>query len=146
MVDLSLPMLDRTASCEEALAAMKEHGRSGVIVQDRGRFLLYGAGHVVVALADNSTVTLAEIKPTTELRRYRQRKVRGYSIASVRGARFLGDMEGSPKILFSVEGDLLDALQASPQDCYCRVDGKPVPGGKTGSDCPEGHRGSVRCV
>ena len=90
MVDLSLPILDRTASGEEALAAMKEHGRSGVIVKERGRFWLYGAGHVVVALADDSTVTLAEIEPTIELHPYQQEKERGYSIASVRGARFPG--------------------------------------------------------
>jgi hypothetical protein len=146
MADLSLPILDRTASGEEALAAMKEHGRSGVIVQKGKRFWLYGAGHVVLALADNSTATLAEIEPTIELHRHQQRKASGYSTASLRTARFPGDQEGSPKILLSVESDLMDILQASPQDCYCKVDGKPVPGGKTGSDCPDGHRGSVRCV
>jgi hypothetical protein len=146
MADLSLPILDRTASGEEALAAMKEHGRSGVIVQRGERFWLYGAGHVVLALADNSGATLADIKPTTELYPYRQNRASGSSTASLRAARFLGDQDGSPKILLSLEGDLLDVLQASPQDCYCKVDGKPVPGGKTGSDCPYGHRGSVRCV
>ena len=144
MADLSLPIVDRTASGEEALAAMKEHGRSGVIVQKGERFWLYGAGHVVLALADNSTATLAEIKPTTEL--YPYQRGSGYSMDSLRAARFPGDQEGSPKILLSLEGDLLDVLQASPQDCYCKVDGKPVTGGKTGSDCPDGHRGSVRCV
>ncbi len=144
MADLSLPIVDRTASGEEALAAMKEHGRSGVIVQKGERFWLYGAGHVVLALADNSTATLAEIKPTTEL--YPYQRGSGYSMDLLRTARFPGDQEGSSKILLSLESDLLDVLQASPQDCYCKVDGKPVPGGKTGSDCPDGHRGSVRCV
>jgi CBS domain-containing protein len=67
MADLSLPILDRTASGEEALAAMKEHGRSGVIVQRGKRFWLYGAGHGVLALADNSAATLEDIKPTIEL-------------------------------------------------------------------------------
>jgi hypothetical protein len=146
MADLSLPILDRTASGDEALTAMKQHGRSGVIVQSGERFWLYGAGHLVLALADNSTATLAEIEPTTELYPYRQNRASGYSIASLRAARFPGDQEGAPKILLSLEGDLLDVLQASPQDCYCKVDGKPVPGGKTGSDCPDGHRGSVRCI
>ena len=145
MADLSLPILDRTASGEEALAAMKEHGRSGVIVQRGERFWLYGAGHVVLALADNSAATLAEIEPTTELYPW-QRRASGYSMDLLRAARFPGDQEGSSKILLSLEGDLLGVLQASPQDCYCKVDGKPVPGGKTGSDCPDGHRGSVRCV
>jgi hypothetical protein len=146
MADLSLPILDRTASGEEALAAMKEHGRSGVIVQRGERFWLYGAGHVVLALADNSGATLADIKPTTELYPYRQNRASGSPTALLGAARFLGDQDGSPKIVFSLEDDLLDVLQASPQDCYCKVDGKPVPGGKTGSDCPYGHRGSVRCV
>jgi hypothetical protein len=100
----------------------------------------------VLALADNSRATLAEIEPTTELYPYRQNRATGSSQASLGAARFPGDQEGAPKILLSLEGDLLDALQASPQDCYCKVDGKPVPGGKTGSDCPYGHRGSVRCV
>jgi hypothetical protein len=38
MADLSLPILQRAASGEEALAAMKEHGLSGVIVQRGERF------------------------------------------------------------------------------------------------------------
>jgi hypothetical protein len=146
MADLSLPVLDRTASGEEALAAMREHGRSGVIVQRGERFWLYGAGHVVLALADNSGARLAEIKPTTELYPYRQNRASRSSTASLSTARFLGDQEGSPKILLSLDSGLLNVLQASPQDCYCRVDGKPVPGGKAGSDCPDGHHGSVRCI
>jgi len=144
MADLLLPILDRTTSAKEALGMMKEHGRSGVIVRTGERFWLYGAGHVVLGLANNPTATLAEIEPITELHHYE--KAVGYSMASLRAARFPGDYEGSHEYLLSLKRDLLDILQASPQDCYCKVDGKPVPGGKTGSDCPDGHRGSVRCV
>lgn len=148
MPDLSLPILDRSASAKEALTAMKEDAKSGVIAHSQGQFWLYSAGQVVVALSENPDVTLAEIQPTKELNAQLppKWKTSAYSIISARYAGSAELVKGLHDIVFSVERDWFDALQASPQDCYCKVDGKPVAGGATGADCPDGHRGSVRCV
>jgi hypothetical protein len=52
----------------------------------------------------------------------------------------------SRNITYALGPDLLRTLDAGPKDCYCRVDGQSVVGGRNGADCPDGHRGSVRCV
>jgi hypothetical protein len=150
MSDLSLPIFDRSASAQEALAGMRRLGISGAVALHQGGFRLYTAGQVVVAISENPDVTLVDMTPARELNpslpRDRRSSGNAYLIASVRDAASRESIEGSNEIVFSVEAELFNVLQGSPQDCYCKVDGKPVPGGKTGADCPDGHSSSVRCV
>lgn len=153
MSDLSLPVLDRNATARDALAQMKQRAISGIVARHEGRFLLYTAGQVVVALSENPDVTLAVLDPERELSpilpQNREATRSGYSIAVRHHADFGAKDKGKDELreaTFSVEAGLLRLLQGGPEDCYCKVDGKPVADGKTGDDCPDGHRGSVRCV
>ncbi len=154
MVDLLLPIVDASAPAIEALRLMREHSLSAVIAHANKRFWLYTASQVVMSLADDYSSRLADVESTVELHSQPKRKRLTRSLGLRRDspgmAKLKEALSGSslqPQgIMFAVDQNLIPLLEATPKDCYCRVDGKAVAGGTTGADCPDGHRGSVRCI
>jgi hypothetical protein len=153
MADLLLPVIDASVSALEAMDLMRSHSLSGVIAHKDNKFQLYTASQIVSRLADDRSSRLADVE-STELhsRRKRSRTMRSLGlrpdspgIAAVKDA-LAGSSRTPRSVLFSVDASLIPLLEATPRDCYCRVDGKAVVGGTNGGDCPYGHRGSVRCI
>jgi hypothetical protein len=156
MPDLRLPLIPRTSSAQDALQLMRARSISGIMAYDPGpRFWLYTAADLVVALATDPDIGLTDIRVARPLKLKPGQEVR------LRRTMFpaLPRPGTEPRrrrlprlpIEFSVASLVIDAsiiplLEASPLDCYCKEDGKPVVDGKQGGDCPDGHRGSVRCV
>src|SRR5262245_60001460 len=135
---LTLPLIAATASAREALELMRAHQRSGVIVMAGDGSRLYIAAPVVVTFAADPLARLIDI-PASWLP---PAVTQSGSEGNVVPAAAMADI--------TFESDRLDtdiaALSAAPRDCYCRADLKPVAGGRTGGDCPDGHHGTVRCV
>jgi len=150
---LTLPVIAPAQSARNALLLMRRYERSGVLVFKAGRWWLYEAARVVIALSDDPAARLADIRavrppgPVT-------RTGPVASIANAPPARTVRARVRRPGIappLGLTRASGLTAarrrtLGAGPRDCYCRIDLKPVVRGRTGGDCPYGHRGSVRCV
>lgn len=131
---------------------MRDGALSGVAMIADGQCWLYEAAQVVVALADNPSARLADVPSTAVLTPSADAGVgspaaRFLFVRSSSTKRTAGSLTaGAPKVTYEVDPDLIRALAASPKDCYCRIDLKPVTGGRTGADCPDGHQRSVRCV
>jgi len=126
---------------------MSEYGRSGVL-SDAGGWRLYDAAHVVITLAEDPEAPLSAVPARSVTATLSAggtvavlATTRGPSVARRRGRRGV-----SPAGPGGIDRAQAQMLSASPRDCYCRVDHKPVAGGRSGGDCPNGHRGSVRCV
>jgi hypothetical protein len=153
MADLMLPVIDASVSALEAMDLMRSHSLSGVIGHKDKNFRLYTASQVVSRLADDRSARLADVE-STELhsQRKRSRTMRSLGlrldspgIAAVKAA-LAGSSRSPRSAWFSVAASLIPLLEATPRDCYCRVDGKSVAGGTNGGDCPFGHHGTVRCI
>ena len=146
MADIMMPILDGNPFAREAIAMMRQHSRSGVIVQESGGFWLYLASEVVIALAEDPSARLSGVKPARQLSPDLSAGTIAFLTEPGLRSRLTGASRSVGNVWFAVDEDLLTSLLAGPRDCYCKVDGKPVPGGTTGSNCPDGHSASVRCV
>jgi len=148
---LTLPVIAPAQSARKALLLMRQYERSGVLAFKAGRWWLYEAARVVIALSDDPAVRLEDVRAT----RPPGLVTRKGSVASIEtapsartprtGVRRLGAALGLAPAR-GLTAARRRTLGAGPRDCYCRVDLKPVARGRTGGDCPYGHRGSVRCV
>lgn len=130
---------------------MRKYRRSGVLSAVGGGWRLYDAAHVVITLAENPDAPLSAVAA----RRVGPGLIIDSTIAVVEiavaktaGKRVArrGVSPSTGAALPGIDREQARVLAAGPKDCYCRVDLKPVTGGSTGGDCPNGHRGSVRCV
>ena len=146
MPNLDLPFLRLDAKADVALDLMRHRSKSGVVGHSGGRYWLFAAWQVVIALSDSPSVTLMELKPLQEL--HLTRNSRTFDAAEDSGHRIslVGSLQEDIASHFGIDRATFTMLEGSPLDCYCRVDGKPVSGGQTGTDCPDGHHNSVRCV
>ena len=146
---VTLPVIDASGSAAEALRLMRDHACSAVIAFGAGRPLLYDAAQIVIALAKDPATRLSAMTPTTELAgtatMSRVSRARVLRIGSTSG-RLRRAGASKAAISYRIDPFLLRRVAASPKDCYCSVDRKPVSGGSNGGDCPRGHRQSVRCV
>lgn len=146
MPDLDLPLLRLDAKARDAFDLMRHRSTSGVVGHVDDRYWLFAAWQVVTALSDNPSVNLSDIRPLREM--HPDRKSRIFDEAGISGHRIslAGQPQGDLVSHFRIDEVTFAMLEGSPHDCYCRVDGKPVPDGQTGTDCPDGHHNSVRCA
>jgi hypothetical protein len=146
-----LPVLDVAEPAAEALRLMRAHRCSGILAPAGEHFRLYEAAQIVIALAESPQATLADVAPSALLGPFEGRS--GQALVRpkpVPSARVLGSGLRRPITSLPIsrvpDVELVRRLATAPRDCYCRIDFKPVEGGTSGADCPDGHRNSVRCV
>jgi len=146
---LTLPLIEPAESARDALKLMRKFKRSGVLTLRGGHWWLYDAARIVIALSENPGASLGEVR-ATKLDAAVSPMGHVASIAMNRpqassrrrGLAVRGTMGAARRLTAT----MLETLAAGPYDCYCVKDKKPVPGGRTGGDCPYGHRQSVNCV
>jgi hypothetical protein len=150
---LRLPAVDvdTDTPASFALRLMRARGRSGVIGRGFDGVWLYSAAALVIAIADDPDVRLANVPPTAGVSDFQD--LFNFCIVTPRSFERIEEPfpgrsldSGPSPMQWKTQPALFRSLAASPHDCYCRVDGKPVEGGRTGGDCPYGHDGAVRCV
>lgn len=150
-----VPLVSSSSSLGQALAVMKSRRRSGIVASDGGQYWLFDAPTVVIAVSEHGPdmplLDLLDRQPVHPAEPARP------ELTTKRALRHWLDRFGVRYAIFGTSQlsvtiatyseTLRMALEPSPQDCYCKVDKKPVPNGRTGGNCgTPGHTGSVRCV
>jgi hypothetical protein len=147
---LILPAIAPTESAKKALQLMRAHQRSAIVSFSIGSWHLYEASNVVITLSEDPWALLSDVPETRlvmhvarhgSMAQVTPRTPRAPEGNAVRRGPAPG---GRPARTLTMAR--LKALAVGPRDCYCRIDLKAVIDGRTGGDCPDGHRGTVRCV
>ncbi|MGA2736732.1 MAG: hypothetical protein ABSG65_04700 [Bryobacteraceae bacterium] len=156
------PVYDSGLNLQNALSFLKQENRSAIVVQEGNSYALAEVPDMVIAAAEKTATELKQLttlvpltvlpfsaiseglldfrNPSTisSLERYLDALQQRFVILAVTPARALVASRHEPD---------MTPLQASPQDCYCKIDRKPVSPGVRYGNCPHDskHVGTVRC-
>ncbi|QHN03795.1 hypothetical protein FTO74_10725 [Granulicella sp. WH15] len=149
-------------SLRNAFAGLKQAARSALVFADGQSYSLFFAADIAIAIAERSSDTLSGVERRTALislplfefprgfldfrdtglaarvEHFLDSQKQRYALVAISTANAL--------IVSRQETDMF-AIQASPVDCYCTADRKPVSSGVSGGNCPHdySHMGTVRC-
>lgn len=163
-IDL-FPVVTAFETLGAAFDVMTHSNRSALVVdsgpESGSRYAFVEAVDIVIAMAEQSANVLGPLTGRTPLRLVQPRDVGltaflfGVNLADAALERYfeasmdrfvLLAITGTRAVVASRnESDMPE--QASPKDCFCTIDRKPVSPGKNYGNCPYDarHGGSVRC-
>jgi hypothetical protein len=158
---VTLPLVSSEMTVSTALSTMRSRACAGLVILDGSDYWLIEAASVVIAISDrHEATTIGELArrrvlfaPMPDFREANvdiKLELRDWlDHFDVKYAAVATDFStGYESVaILTYEERLRMELGASPHDCYCSVDKRPVARGRTGGNCgiPE-HGRSVRCV
>jgi hypothetical protein len=159
----TFPVLDALMSVEQGLQTLRSADRSALVVRNGGAYGFVNASSLVFAKADQTAVTLRELGGTPPIVPVMLAEIPNMTLdfsapqAALEFENYLDRKKLEFVILATTYSQALIASRhesamvekrASPRDCYCKTDGKPVVSGTHHGNCPYDptHVGTVRCV
>ncbi len=156
------PVVDSKLSLDNALAVLKQGNRSAIVIQEGEFYSLVEAPDIVIGAAEGAAPHLSRLQGllklnvlplstiTAGLLDFNNPDVVGEleRYLDTSGSRFVILAATPSRALLASRSELdMMPLQASPRDCYCKSDRKPVFPGVHYGNCPHdsNHVGTVRC-